>query len=218
MESKQNNTMTNNKYGLRRNTDAIPQQTGGSHYLKPIQPIEYIEANQLPFSEGCVVKYVTRHPDKKGLEDVQKAMDYLQFIALRYGNKQGYVTVDELTAFDNLVTKIKQSDKYYDKLVSSGRGGLWVLANLGYALNISDVQVMPLPQVNKLSADGILFVDDICDSGNTIANIDIDTAVLFAFKHSKVQPTYTGSVTVDDTYIHLPVSQFAEGEEYACNK
>jgi len=48
------------------------------HYDKPIQPIEYIEANGLDFCEGNVVKYVTRYKDKGGVNDLKKAEYYIK--------------------------------------------------------------------------------------------------------------------------------------------
>lgn len=68
---------------------ATDTQIGGDHYKTcAIQPVEYIEANGLPFLEGCVVKRVTRHakPTGKGLQDIDKAIHELQLIRqLRYG-------------------------------------------------------------------------------------------------------------------------------------
>lgn len=61
--------------------DSLTKQIGGDHYQKrSIQPIEYVLANDLNFCEGCVVKYVTRWRDKGGIEDLHKAMHYLQFL------------------------------------------------------------------------------------------------------------------------------------------
>jgi hypothetical protein len=59
------------------------KQVGGSHYKLPIEPIDYIEKNNLTYCEGNVVKYVTRHKNKKGAEDIKKAIHYLEFI-LKY--------------------------------------------------------------------------------------------------------------------------------------
>lgn len=57
------------------------KQIGGNHYEKQkIQPIEYIEANNLSFCEGNVVKYITRWKYKNGLEDLEKAKWYLERI------------------------------------------------------------------------------------------------------------------------------------------
>jgi hypothetical protein len=58
---------------------AIDIQHGGNHYKNlPIQPIEFIMANQLGFAEGNVIKYLLR--DKDGLNDLLKARHYIQFI------------------------------------------------------------------------------------------------------------------------------------------
>lgn len=60
---------------------ALEVQEGGSHYKTlGIQPVEYIAANDLSYFEGNVVKYVTRHRDKGGVEDIDKAIHYLQMI------------------------------------------------------------------------------------------------------------------------------------------
>lgn len=68
--------------------DPLEQQIGGDHYKGcPIQPVEYIEANMLPFLEGCVIKRVTRHakPTGKGRQDIEKAIHELQLLLkLRY--------------------------------------------------------------------------------------------------------------------------------------
>jgi len=60
---------------------AYSTQHGGSHYSRfKIQPTEYIIENGLNFCEGNVVKYVSRHDDKGGAEDLKKAIHYLQMI------------------------------------------------------------------------------------------------------------------------------------------
>jgi len=57
------------------------KQIGGNHYEKQkIQPIDYIEANNLSFCEGNIVKYITRWKYKNGLEDLEKAKWYLERI------------------------------------------------------------------------------------------------------------------------------------------
>ena len=53
---------------------------GGEHYLLPIQTIEYIHANKLPFMEGNIVKYITRHRSKNGAEDIKKIIHYCELI------------------------------------------------------------------------------------------------------------------------------------------
>jgi hypothetical protein len=57
------------------------KQVGGNHYKDcKIQPIEYIVANNLTYSEGNVIKYVTRSRRKGGRKDIEKAMHYLEMI------------------------------------------------------------------------------------------------------------------------------------------
>ena len=60
--------------------EARRKQTGGSHYQLPIQPVDYIYKNGLGYLEGNVIKYVTRHKNKNGREDIVKAIDYLNMI------------------------------------------------------------------------------------------------------------------------------------------
>lgn len=56
---------------------ANDQQVGGTHYLRAIQPWDFIAANNIGFFEGNVIKYVTRWRDKAGVDDLKKARHYL---------------------------------------------------------------------------------------------------------------------------------------------
>jgi hypothetical protein len=58
---------------------ANARQEGGTHYLHfVIQPIDFIQKNNLGWCAGNVVKYVTRYPFKgQPLEDLKKARHYL---------------------------------------------------------------------------------------------------------------------------------------------
>lgn len=61
--------------------NALEVQFGGSHYKdKPIQPVEYIHANDMGFCEGNVIKYVTRWKEKNGVADLEKARHYLDIL------------------------------------------------------------------------------------------------------------------------------------------
>jgi hypothetical protein len=61
--------------------DSPKKEVGGTHYEKcGIQPIEYIHANHLNFDEGSVIKYVSRHRNKNGAEDIMKMIQYGTFI------------------------------------------------------------------------------------------------------------------------------------------
>jgi hypothetical protein len=53
-------------------------QVGGDHYKsKAIQPWDYIAGNNIGYLEGSIIKYISRHRDKGGLEDLQKAQHFL---------------------------------------------------------------------------------------------------------------------------------------------
>lgn len=63
-----------------------------AHYTQAtIQPIEYIVANNLDFLEGNVIKYVSRHKQKNGLEDLRKARVYLDWLIEQ--TETGVITV-----------------------------------------------------------------------------------------------------------------------------
>lgn len=51
------------------------------HYNKwTIEPIEFINKNKLDFNTGNAIKYLMRHRDKNGVEDLRKAKQYIDFI------------------------------------------------------------------------------------------------------------------------------------------
>ena len=56
-------------------------QVGGDHYKKhKIQPFDIIDEYGLSFYEGNVLKYLLRHRDKNGKEDLLKAKHYLDCV------------------------------------------------------------------------------------------------------------------------------------------
>lgn len=60
---------------------ALDKQVSGNHYKDcKIQPVEYIQANNLSYLEGNVIKYTTRHSKKNGKADILKAIHYLELI------------------------------------------------------------------------------------------------------------------------------------------
>lgn len=60
---------------------ALDVQISGSHYktLK-IQPIEFIHANNIPFIEGNVIKYICRWRSKNGIKDLEKVKHYVDLL------------------------------------------------------------------------------------------------------------------------------------------
>lgn len=66
-----------------KNTEPNPLdvQVDGNHYKKyKIQPVEFCMANNIPYAEGSVIKYVVRHKDKHGKRDLEKAIHFLQIL------------------------------------------------------------------------------------------------------------------------------------------
>jgi hypothetical protein len=62
-------------------TNALSKQVGGNHYAEmPIQPVEFIVANEMGFLEGNIIKYICRHQDKNGAEDIKKAIHYCELL------------------------------------------------------------------------------------------------------------------------------------------
>lgn len=67
---------------------ALDKQVSGSHYKIPIQPVEFIHKNNIPYIEGNVIKYVCRHKTKNGKADILKAIHYLELLLeLEYDEK-----------------------------------------------------------------------------------------------------------------------------------
>ena len=66
------------------------KQIGGSHYKDcAIQPVDYIVENKLDFLEGNMVKYITRHKTKNGIEDIRKVIHYAELILeKKYGKEK----------------------------------------------------------------------------------------------------------------------------------
>ena len=66
--------------------DPLKKQEGGDHYTgMRIQPALYISQNKMSFFEGSVIKYISRHKEKGGAEDIKKAIHYCELIlAMEY--------------------------------------------------------------------------------------------------------------------------------------
>ncbi len=67
-----------------------------SHYnVGGIEVWDYTTSHNLDFLEGNVVKYVTRWKDKNGLQDLEKALTYLNKLIEVEKNK-GVIDLSEL--------------------------------------------------------------------------------------------------------------------------
>ena len=69
----------------------MDKQIGGDHYkkLNP-QPIEIIVNWELKFIMGNVIKYIARYKFKNGIEDLRKAIQYLDFEKQAIEIKDGF--------------------------------------------------------------------------------------------------------------------------------
>ena len=69
---------------------AYKKQIGGNHYIKyKIQPSQFVVENKLLYPEGSVIKYILRHQDKGGKEDLEKAKHFIDMIIERdYGEEK----------------------------------------------------------------------------------------------------------------------------------
>lgn len=69
--------------------NSLKRQIGGEHYKDmAMQPLEFIMANDIGFIEGNVIKYVCRHKNKNGIDDLRKARHYLDILIEAYDEKE----------------------------------------------------------------------------------------------------------------------------------
>ena len=60
---------------------SLDVQVGGDHYKSmKIQPVEFCQLNELNSIESAVIKYVCRHHNKGGAEDIHKAIHLLNIL------------------------------------------------------------------------------------------------------------------------------------------
>jgi len=60
------------------------KQVGGNHYTKyKMQPSKFVTENKLLYPEGSVIKYIVRHQDKGGKQDLEKAKHMIDMIIER---------------------------------------------------------------------------------------------------------------------------------------
>jgi hypothetical protein len=58
---------------------ANDKQIGGTHYGKnTIQPWDFIIANNIGYLEGSAIKYLCRWKNKGGVDDLRKAIHFIE--------------------------------------------------------------------------------------------------------------------------------------------
>ena len=60
---------------------ALEKEIGGNHYKGNYQPVELIEKVGMYFCCGNVLKYVYRHKNKNGRQDLEKALHYCELMS-----------------------------------------------------------------------------------------------------------------------------------------
>jgi len=87
---------------------ASDRQVGGDYYKQfAIEPTRFAHENNLPFIDGCIIKYVCRHSYKNGKEDLEKAIHYLELL-LEWDNNI-YTLLDSLI---KCIKKVSYVDKF----------------------------------------------------------------------------------------------------------
>lgn len=63
------------------NKSPLQVQVGGNHYKDfKIQPVEFCMANNLNFCQSSAIKYICRYKNKNGVQDIDKAIHFLQIL------------------------------------------------------------------------------------------------------------------------------------------
>ncbi|MBL4795804.1 MAG: DUF3310 domain-containing protein [Oleispira sp.] len=94
----------------------LDTQIGGTHYTDmKIQPLEYSMANNLNACEHSVLKYISRHKQKGGREDLLKARDMLdKLIEFEYPDPTKAEEPDEELCTDEGCIKYGTSHVCYE--------------------------------------------------------------------------------------------------------
>lgn len=101
-------------------------QVGGDHYRRMVmQPVEYAVACGLDFVQASVVKYVSRHRNKNGAEDLDKAIHLCMIgveMGLMYDVSNGQKSVTEMYC------RLNALDDATESVVKLVLNGYWDLA------------------------------------------------------------------------------------------
>lgn len=88
---------------------AFDKQVGGGHYKHfKIQPLEFIQENDLSFAQGNAIKYICRYPFKNGVQDLEKALHYIEMM-IELEKKKEEVELN----FGDIVPVNEEEDKAY---------------------------------------------------------------------------------------------------------
>ena len=104
-----------------------------------------------------------------------------------------------------LIDQISKSRKKYTNIYAIPRGGLVIGVWLSHYLDIP-----MLSKLNLASEEKILIVDDIADTGETLAQLPswFNTATLYYKKRSIIKPTFYAEET--ENWIVFPYEKYDE--------
>lgn len=75
------------KYQAVKEHKASSKQIGGNHYKGfAIQPAEFCYKNNIPYLEATAIKYLCRWKDKGGIQDLDKAIHFIQMLKEFYND------------------------------------------------------------------------------------------------------------------------------------
>ena len=118
-------------------SDPYDTQVGGNHYKDmKIQPAEFINKNEMKFAEGNAIKYICRHVNKGGLQDLEKAKHYIDMIIERdYADEAKNSSVDSGLdiSYEGLSVTLPESDPDAMDDLSKGFGTLSEDVKVSYA-------------------------------------------------------------------------------------
>ena len=79
---KQERIMEKDKISMSGDTgNAWDKQVGGDHYKQyAIQPAKFALANGLDYAQSNAIKYIVRYKDKNGVQDLDKAIHYIELL------------------------------------------------------------------------------------------------------------------------------------------
>lgn len=59
----------------------LAKQVGGTHYKQfKIQPVEFCQVNNIGYCESSCIKYLCRWKDKGGIDDLKKAIHFIEML------------------------------------------------------------------------------------------------------------------------------------------
>lgn len=139
------------------NKSSLDVQVGGNHYRGfKIQPVEFCMANNLNFCQSSVIKYVCRYKNKNGVQDIDKAIHFLQIL------KQ--IEYPEPEKIEDPIKCIEWEGKYSKEL--EGIYGVDMVANdKGKSTEPYSLKILGI----DIPIDSLIYIDK-----NKIINVELE--------------------------------------------